>query len=536
MMLGWSIPLVNKVSTPIISPAGGLVTTIDFINISCTTAQASIWYTLDGSTPTTLSTPYSGPFTLIDSSGESLIDPEKILAAYNFSGGSLLNTVSGALYGSLVLAGGATLSDGKLNIPFNVGAPDSYSQSGSTVTVSAYSFSAFITPANFPNCDIAISAIVPSFARMYGAPWNNYMIHCGDSPVVGYVGPVINDGVRRHYTWTYDIVAGVVKTYVNGTLTQTLRVPAIAEGNPARNLTLSNASSPGGASISIDNIVINKEVLTPAAVVALASGNMPSANGVLIANQTVKAFATKYSLTDSDMTSATFTVSEPSLILPNSIIGAYNFGVGGYFAANIVVGAPAGSHDTANVNGYALPVSSSPGLSGGFCQQINPANPNCGVSIPTGVSTTQTTLTISAAIRSTATNIRLATSTTGSIGNINVMLDLNASSGSMILVDVPGNIGATGLAQLTVDDSWHYYAIVIDGLSWKFYKDGAISSQGTFSAYSAFSISYLHLYTSPGIGPTVSWDNVFWSREPVSAEAIAAFHAGHMPNSLGVLT
>lgn len=54
----------DKTATPIFSPSGGVITTADLITLTCATPGAAIWYTIDGSTPTTSSTLYTAPFTL----------------------------------------------------------------------------------------------------------------------------------------------------------------------------------------------------------------------------------------------------------------------------------------------------------------------------------------------------------------------------------------------------------------------------------------------------------------------------------------
>lgn len=52
------------VDAPVISPAGGMITTPTQVTITCATSGAVIYYTIDGSTPSASSTLYNGPFTV----------------------------------------------------------------------------------------------------------------------------------------------------------------------------------------------------------------------------------------------------------------------------------------------------------------------------------------------------------------------------------------------------------------------------------------------------------------------------------------
>lgn len=56
--------ITGTVATPTFSPEAGTYSSAQDVSISCLTSGAAITYTLDGSTPTEASTPYTGPITI----------------------------------------------------------------------------------------------------------------------------------------------------------------------------------------------------------------------------------------------------------------------------------------------------------------------------------------------------------------------------------------------------------------------------------------------------------------------------------------
>jgi hypothetical protein len=62
--LSKSTPALTPAATPVITPAGGTYTSAKSVSIGSATAGSSVYYTVNGETPTTASTLYSGPITV----------------------------------------------------------------------------------------------------------------------------------------------------------------------------------------------------------------------------------------------------------------------------------------------------------------------------------------------------------------------------------------------------------------------------------------------------------------------------------------
>jgi len=122
---------VEKVETPVISPAGGTVTEDVVVTITCATEGATIYYTTDGTTPTASSNEYSEPFTVSMSSvigtatvkafavKEGLEDSEIASVTYTFTTG--LNGIQDNAIEMFVSNGALNvISDGGMIEIFNV--------------------------------------------------------------------------------------------------------------------------------------------------------------------------------------------------------------------------------------------------------------------------------------------------------------------------------------------------------------------------------------------------------------------------------
>ncbi|WP_263352726.1 chitobiase/beta-hexosaminidase C-terminal domain-containing protein [Acidicapsa acidisoli] len=97
----WEYTTLPAAATPTFSPAAGTYTSVQTVTISDATTGATIYYTTDGTTPTTNSTVYSGPITV--SSSEAI---EAIAAASGYSN----SAVASATYTINISAAAPVLS------------------------------------------------------------------------------------------------------------------------------------------------------------------------------------------------------------------------------------------------------------------------------------------------------------------------------------------------------------------------------------------------------------------------------------------
>jgi len=115
----------SQAATPIFSPAGGSYASAQTVSISDATSGAQIYYTTDGSTPTTGSTLYNGPITV--SATETLkaiaasagfANSNVATAAYTIGsgGGGGVGFGSGFASGSMVLNGNAAINGTALSL------------------------------------------------------------------------------------------------------------------------------------------------------------------------------------------------------------------------------------------------------------------------------------------------------------------------------------------------------------------------------------------------------------------------------------
>jgi N-acetylneuraminic acid mutarotase len=273
-------PPTPVAATPTFNPPAGTYTGTQNVTISSTTSGATIYYTTDGSTPTTSSTQYTAPVSV--SSSETLNAIATATGYTNSNVGSAaytINTPQAAIptfnppAGTYASAQSVTISD------TTPGASIYYTTDGSTPTTSSAKYS---TPVN-----VAVSETLKAIATATGYTNSN----------VGTAAYTIN--IPQAATPTFNPPAGTYSAPQNVTITDTT----------------------SGASI----------YYTTDGSAPTTSSTLYSAPVAVNASETLKAIATATGYTNSNVGTAAYTINIPQAATPT-----FNPPAGTYAAAQQV--------------------------------------------------------------------------------------------------------------------------------------------------------------------------------------------------------
>ena len=331
-------------SQPVISPSGGTYTSAQTVTITDATAGATIYYTTDGSGPTTSSTPYTGPISV--SQTEAI---EAIAIASGFSQSPVAAATFTITPGVPVFApnGGTFTSIQTLAITdTTAGSTIYYTTDGTMPTTSSTKYTAPITVSQ--SGTIEAIATLPGLSQSAVAS-ASFVINLppAATPAISPLGGSF--AVPQTVTIT-DATAGAVIYYTtDGTSpttnsaqytapitvsqSETLKAMATAVGYSQSSIataafTIGTATpviSPNGGTYISSRTVTMTDATAGAKIYYTTDGSTPSTSSTqytaaitVSQTETIKAFATSASLTPSTVASAVFTIIPATpVISPN---------------------------------------------------------------------------------------------------------------------------------------------------------------------------------------------------------------------------
>jgi hypothetical protein len=147
----------SQPATPVISPVPGNVFTAPEVTIADATSGVSIYYTTDGTTPTTSSTLYTGPFQLTATSSSPTVTVQAIAALSGYANSA---TASDALSIYQLITEVDNIPQGMVSMPYTLAAQSTDDDSGMGIYVSGGTAAYNYTYANLPGGLSASSGMV----------------------------------------------------------------------------------------------------------------------------------------------------------------------------------------------------------------------------------------------------------------------------------------------------------------------------------------------------------------------------------------
>jgi hypothetical protein len=352
---------------PAFSPGGGAYTGAQSVTISSSTSGASIYYTTDGTSATTSSTLYTGPVTI---STGAVLDALVVATGYNNSSGSATYTIGATGTPTLSLSSGtytgtqiATITCSTLGatIMFTLDgstptATNGYIYTGpfkirqnATVNVMAYSDLHTNSPVVTATYNIATSA--PTFSPAggtYGSTQSVALSSVTSGASIRYT----TDGSTPTST-TGLVYSGPVSISTNATLKAIAYESGLTDSPVASAIYAIQVAAPtfspaggtytGTQSVTLSSATSDSSIryTTDGSTPTPATGTLYSGPISISANTTLKAIAYATGLTDSSVSSASYTINvvgaPVKLALPAASVTASAY-TSTYVPANTVDG------------------------------------------------------------------------------------------------------------------------------------------------------------------------------------------------------
>ncbi len=375
-------PQVNSnppAATPAFSPVGGTYTSAQSVTLSDATTGATIYYTTDGSTPTTSSAVYSTPISV---SSTTTINAIATASGFSQSAvGSASYTINLPQAATPTFTPGAGTYTGVQSVTLNdttTGATIYYTTNGSTPTTSSTKYSAPISVSSSQTINaIAVAsgfsqsavgsasytinipqAATPTFSPVAGTYTSVQSVTLSDTTAGATIYYTTNGSTPTTSSTKYSAPISVSSSQTINAIAVATGFSQSAVGSAAYTINLPRAATPtfspaGGTYASAQSVTLS-DTTAGATIYFTTNGSTPTTGSTVYSapisvstSQTINAIAVASGFSQSAVGSASYTIG--------SSTASFSFSTG--FA-----GAPLAIRGNAKLNGTALEIND--GLSG----------------------------------------------------------------------------------------------------------------------------------------------------------------------------
>ena len=277
----WELPILPIAATPVISPGTGSYTGAQSVSITDTTANSSIYYTTNGTTPTTASTPYTGSFEVNSS---STVQAVAVASGYATSAAASATYTLGAAGAPAQLAFLVQPANTAINTAIAPSVQVAIEDAAGHIVGTA---SNSVTLALSPNPGSAtLSGTVTASAVNGIATFSNLSLNVVGT---GYGFTAASNGLTPASSTTFNITQPVITVTLPNTL---VGIGSTLPGS----FTLGQAAPSGGLTVNLASNATSDVTISPATVTVAqgATSGSFTYTGVAVGTASLSASATGY--------------------------------------------------------------------------------------------------------------------------------------------------------------------------------------------------------------------------------------------------
>ncbi|HEY3704491.1 MAG TPA: chitobiase/beta-hexosaminidase C-terminal domain-containing protein [Terracidiphilus sp.] len=327
----------QNAAAPVISPAAGTYTTVQTVSMTSSTTGAVLYYTLDGTTPTTASTRYAAPFSVAKTETvKAIATATGYLASAVTTAAYTINLPTAATPTFSPAAGAYTGTQNVTITSTTTGAAIYYTVDGTTPTTASTKYTtpvsvaktetvkAIATATNYNPSAVAsaaytLTAVTPTFSPAAGTYTTVQTVTISDATAGAIIYYTVDGSTPTTASTKYTAPISVTKTEtIKAIATATgLTNSAVASAAYTLNLTAATPTfSPAGGTYTTTQAVTISDATSGAVIYYTVDGSTPTTASAkytaplnVTKTETIKAIATATGYSNSAVATATYTIN-----------------------------------------------------------------------------------------------------------------------------------------------------------------------------------------------------------------------------------